>query len=377
MAGAGVRMAAEEPDVTFVVPCYKLGHLLRDCLASIASQTHRSLEVLVMDDQSPDETPEVARSFGDPRVRHVRNERNLGHLRNYNQGIALARGRYVWLISADDYLRRPDAVERYVTVLDTHPAVGYAFCPAVRVQDGVEMDVLGYSAISPRDRIYPGRSLLRGLLRGNVVPAASGMVRRELYDRLGAFPLDLPWAGDWYLWSLFAMFSDVAFFAEPMVCYRKHVSSMTTALARDKVKACCEEEARILWTLKANAEQARLHGVARECLRALAERYAEHVAEGKFGSAEPPLTLDEVEQSIRAHASGPPEGELVQALALAEIGNIERRRGHAGAAAGFYDLALRRRPRMPKARLERELLRLGAPGRLLRRLVSAVAPRLA
>lgn len=62
-----------------------------------------------MDHCSPDGTPEVAKSFRDSRVVHPRNEPNLGHLRNYNKGIGLAHGRYIWLISADDYLLRPYA----------------------------------------------------------------------------------------------------------------------------------------------------------------------------------------------------------------------------------------------------------------------------
>ena len=105
------------PTVSFVVPCYKLAHLLGECVDSILGQTYRDFEVLIMDDCSPDNTAEVAQSFTDPRVRHVRNEPNLGHLRNYNKGIELARGKYVWLISADDRLRRPYVLERYVRCL--------------------------------------------------------------------------------------------------------------------------------------------------------------------------------------------------------------------------------------------------------------------
>src|SRR5437016_5697097 len=100
------------PRVTFVVPCYKLGHLLAECLKSILAQTYRDFEVLVMDDCSPDDTAEVARSFHDPRVKHIRNEPNLGHLRNYNRGLDLAEGEYIWLVSADDRLRKPYVLER-------------------------------------------------------------------------------------------------------------------------------------------------------------------------------------------------------------------------------------------------------------------------
>src|SRR6266550_3100148 len=106
------------PIVSFVVPCYKLAHLLRECVDSILCQTFGNLEVLIMDDCSPDKTSEVAQSFRDSRVRYIRNESNLGHLRNYNKGISLTQGKYVWLISADDYLRRAYILEKYVNLLE-------------------------------------------------------------------------------------------------------------------------------------------------------------------------------------------------------------------------------------------------------------------
>src|SRR5947209_11370258 len=86
-----------KPKVSFVVPCYKLAHLLPECINSILSQTFKDFEILIMDDCSPDNTEEIARSFKDPRVKHIRNDPNLGHLRNYNKGIELSRGRYIWL----------------------------------------------------------------------------------------------------------------------------------------------------------------------------------------------------------------------------------------------------------------------------------------
>lgn len=68
--------------MSFVVPCYKLAHLLAECVSLILAQTFEDFEVLIMDDCSPDNTMEVATSFRDRRVRYVRNDRNVGHLRN-------------------------------------------------------------------------------------------------------------------------------------------------------------------------------------------------------------------------------------------------------------------------------------------------------
>src|ERR1700726_4953010 len=117
----------QNPTVRLGVPCYKLSHLLPEYVNSILGQTYGDFEVLIMDDCSPDNTPEVARSFQDPRVKYIRNNPNLGPLPNYNKGIGLSRGKYVWLISADDYLRRSYILQRYVDLLERNPHVGYTF----------------------------------------------------------------------------------------------------------------------------------------------------------------------------------------------------------------------------------------------------------
>ena len=117
------------PKVSFVVPCYNLAHFLSDCVNSILSQTYGDFEILILDDCSPDDTPEVARSFRDDRVKYIRNEKNLGHISNYNKGISLAAGKYVRLISADDLLRTPYVLERYVELYGTEPAGGLRLLP--------------------------------------------------------------------------------------------------------------------------------------------------------------------------------------------------------------------------------------------------------
>ena len=210
------------PLVSFVVPCYKLAHLLPECIHSILSQSYGNFEALIMDDCSPDNTAAVARSFQDPRVQHIRNDPNLGHLRNYNKGIGLSRGKYVWLVSADDYLRRPYVLQKYVDLLEQSPRVGYTFCSGVGVQNGVETGVVDYSRHGEHDRIIAGRDMLKSLLETNTVLAAAVLARRECYEQVSCFPLNLGETGDWYLWSVFALFYDAGYFAEPMVCYRQH-----------------------------------------------------------------------------------------------------------------------------------------------------------
>jgi glycosyltransferase involved in cell wall biosynthesis len=353
------------PKVSFVVPCYRLAHLLPECVRSILAQTYRDFEVLVMDDCSPDETPAVARGFQDPRVRHVRNETNLGHLRNYNRGIELARGDYVWLISADDLLRRTHALERYVGLLEAHPRVGYVFCPGVGLRDGRETGLLAYSQHGDRDAIFDGPQFLSRLLRGNSVVAASGLVRRSLYERLGAFPQDLPYAGDWYLWLRFALHGDVGYFAEPMVSYREHAQSATTGFMGDPRNAWKAEGITVAWRIKRAVEATPHAWLVAECDRSLVRQYSSSLT--RFG-----LRMVDLDRSLDAFAYSRAEARRIRTRALVHAGDAALRAGNRRLAAELYGEARRAAPAGLAVWAKLALVQLGTPGDRIRDAIGAL-----
>ncbi len=337
------------PTVSFVVPCYRLAHLLGQCIRSVLDQTYQDWELLVMDDQSPDHTADVARSFRDPRIRHVRNEVNLGHLRNYNRGIELSRGKYIWLISADDYLRTRHVLDRYVQLLERAPNVGYVFCPAVSVRDGVEEGVVDWCAVHGEvDRIIPGRELLKRLLFQNTIVAASGMARRACYETIDCFPLDMPWAGDWYLWCVFALHHDVGYFAEPMVCYRQHGLSMTNILMAGEVEQCRQEAVAIPLAVRRKAKEAGLPHVARACLLAAADFYARAAIGKLYEGSTAAWSLQQLDAWVCQQTSDVREARWVRARLHAKVADRYRAAGEKAAARRHYVTALSLDPRMPK-----------------------------
>jgi glycosyltransferase involved in cell wall biosynthesis len=374
MALAGDLMFPS-PKVSFVVPCYNLGHLLPECVNSILNQTYRDFEVLIMDDCSPDNTESVAKSFKDPRVFHVRNDHNLGHLCNYNKGITMSRGEYVWLISADDYLRKPYILERYVELMESHPAVGYACCSGVSVKNGEETEVLKYSVYDTCDRIVNGRTFLKRLLNQNIVLAASAMARRECYEKISLFPLkaswgerpvDMGWIGDWYLWCMFALFTDVAYFAEPMVSYREHDLSMTETVTRqENIERCSESEIGMLWMIRNKARELGLSEVCADCLSAVAYAYAQHCASKQYRRSVSSMTIDQFEQSLVRSTDNEQERNWIRARFFAGIADEQRVRGDSSTATRFYLTGLKRDPRMPKVYVKLLLIHLGKPGEYL------------
>jgi glycosyltransferase involved in cell wall biosynthesis len=204
--------------VDIVVPCHRYGRYLRQCVESVLGQSHTDLRVIIIDDASPDETPEVATALaaGDRRVEVRRHAVNLGHIASYNEGIGLARADYMLLLDADDYLL-PGAVARAVAVLDAAPDVGLAW---------------GATAGAPRSldtvaRFVDGADFVEALAHGNLVAQSTAFVRTAVQKRLGLYRPELPHAGDLEMWLRFALDGRIAFIPEPQAEHRLHDANMS------------------------------------------------------------------------------------------------------------------------------------------------------
>src|SRR5580700_358729 len=93
------------PLVSILIPTYKRAALLPLAVQSALEQSYPSIEVLILDDCSPDDTTSAATRFaGDRRVRYIRHETNLGLPRNWQFGIDAARGEFFSILHDDDSL---------------------------------------------------------------------------------------------------------------------------------------------------------------------------------------------------------------------------------------------------------------------------------
>ena len=122
------RPAGTPPRVSVVIPCYKYGNYLPDCVAGVLAQEGVEVDVTIVDDASPDSSPAVAAKLAttDPRIRVIQHETNRGHIATYNEGLASAEGEYVVLLSADDLLTGGSLV-RAASLMAIHPEVGLVY----------------------------------------------------------------------------------------------------------------------------------------------------------------------------------------------------------------------------------------------------------
>jgi glycosyltransferase involved in cell wall biosynthesis len=356
------------PKVTFVVPCFKLAHLLAECVNSILRQTYEDFEVLIMDDCSPDNTPEVARSFEDPRVKHFRSDPNLGHLKNYNKGISLARGEYVWLISADDSLQSPMVLERYVRLMECNSDVGYVFCPAIKIINGEERGVMTYSEVAPHDVVINGhRFLIDHLLHTNMVPAPAAMARKKCYEQVSLFPMDLPHTGDWYLWAMFALYFDVGCFAEPMVNRRFHEGNMSGTYYREATLALFANSLAVPLRIQERAASEKFAEVVAGCKQGVVDEYLRQTIPHQPGDVvQASLTNEEFEDSLERHIPSGSDRTWIRARVFAGLGDHFYAKGDVAQGLDYYARALDHSRHMPKVWAKYLLLRFGRAGTILR-----------
>lgn len=216
--------------VDVVVPCYNYARYLETCVESLLGQDGVDVRVLVIDDASTDDTPEVGRLLAqrDRRVEFRRHALNRGHIATYNEGLLeWASARYSLLLSADDVLA-PGALSRASRLMDRHPEVGMTYGMALIVVDDETPRPPATSPEGDAHRVIPGAAFLEYCFdHANPVPTPSAVVRTEVQQRVGGYRKEYPHAGDFEMWMRFAAEAPVGVVNAVQAHYRWHSANMS------------------------------------------------------------------------------------------------------------------------------------------------------
>lgn len=218
------------PLVSFVVPCYNYGRYLPDCLNGILHQEdERNFEIIAVNDGSTDDTPEVLRSFAEPRLEIVTHPRNLGHIATVNEGLNRARGTFIARIDPDDRYR-PDFLVRTLEKFRQFPEVGLVY------GDAAVIDEWGNINVERSDRAhagadYKGNEFVR-LLEENIICAPTAIARREVWQRALPVPDGLAF-NDWYFNLMFARQFDFYYLNQVLADYRVHPANHHSKVVLD------------------------------------------------------------------------------------------------------------------------------------------------
>lgn len=204
--------------ITVAIPAYQAERFIAETLESILAQTHAPDEVLVVDDGSTDGTVRELERFGDA-IRVIR-QPNGGCASTFNTAFKAAHGEYVAECGADD-IWEPHKLERQVAALRAHPEIDIAFS-AARVF-GARQGCWGMpDSPSMVAGILDRRSFARTMYTLNRICPSTLLIRRSLYQRLGAFAEHIG-TEDYEYWMR-SLEGGAIFYYDPemLVRYRRH-----------------------------------------------------------------------------------------------------------------------------------------------------------
>jgi len=212
-----------KPLVSVVITSYNYSEYICTAIDSVLGQDYDNLEVVVTDNGSTDDTLEVLeRYIDDGRVRVNVNAENLGITGNINVGIGLARGEYVTILSADDWLM-PGHVSRLVATLERYPQIGFVYSGAFFFRGDAAVPfsvrhVLGQTLVP-----YVDRDEFGWLLAACYMCLPTIMFRRSLFEQYGLLDPTLRVASDWEITLRFVKAGvQTAYVPVPLVGVRFH-----------------------------------------------------------------------------------------------------------------------------------------------------------
>lgn len=216
------------PKVSVCIDVFNYEDFLPAAIESVLRQDFRDWELIVQDDCSTDRSFAIALDYAaeDPRISARQNPVNLGMVKNRNAALRAARGDYVKILHADDFLRRQDALGKMAAVLDDNPGMSLTAC-AMEVVDPAPAGHRPW-AYFPDGRPLTGTTVITRSLRErkNLVGSPSAtMFRRE--RGLRGFDETFFHSADWEMWLHLLEQGCFGFLPEALVSYRRHANQQT------------------------------------------------------------------------------------------------------------------------------------------------------
>lgn len=241
------HLAADEPDpftknlslstlapwVTVICICYNHQEYVIEALQSVIDQHYVNIELIVIDNSSADLSVERIHEFVEkhPTVRFIRNRTNLGLNRAFNQGLALARGKYIIDLSTDDVLL-PCRVAKQVSALEQLPnAYGVVFSNAAYI-DANGRETGYHYPIDPNGRawsVVPVGDVFIPVLASYFICTPTMLIRREVLAELGGYDETLAYE-DFDFWVRSARRYQYAYVDEVLTHKRQLAGSLSTQI---------------------------------------------------------------------------------------------------------------------------------------------------
>jgi glycosyltransferase involved in cell wall biosynthesis len=235
-----LNICDKKPLVSVIVPNYNYSKYLNERLNSIFNQTFKDFEVIILDDNSTDDSRDMIKKYKkDYDIRIAYNEINSGSVfAQWQKGVDLARGEYIWIAEADDSAD-PNFIESLLGSFDD-PKVGISYCSShvIDSESNVTKDFYKncdfYSDVKIQDKWQSNycsdgyEELSEGMAIKNTIPNVSGtIIRRDAFKHIDFdIAKKLKTGGDWYVYIAILANWKISYNSNSMNYHRRHNKSV-------------------------------------------------------------------------------------------------------------------------------------------------------
>jgi len=208
------------PTVSAIITTYNLGTMLPDAIESVLRQDWRDIEIIVVDDGSTDDTPEVMKRYSGL-VQYV-SQKNAGPSAARNTGVQASSGKFVAFLDGDD-LWKPNKISRQLAEFENDPAVGLVSSD-FSIHEG---DSVTESYLANCRQVASGMIFLN-LLKENFLLPSAAMLRRECLIEIGAWDESLRGTEDRDYWLRVARSWHIIVIPEVLTVKRNRPDNLTS-----------------------------------------------------------------------------------------------------------------------------------------------------
>jgi glycosyltransferase involved in cell wall biosynthesis len=218
------------------MPSHNYARFLRESIESILSQDFTNFEFLIIEDGSSDDSPDIIREYmsQDTRIRAIFHRENGGMLERVNEGTALAKGKYIHYLAADDY-RYPGYLEKSMTLLQQRPELGMC-CTQFHYgnEQTLQLETCGYESNGSTVFLEP-KVMVDAFYHHNLkIFALAAILKTGLITQYGGFDPKLFYFSDWYLLNEIAFNHPLSIICEPLSRFRIHDCNFSNIYRHNK-----------------------------------------------------------------------------------------------------------------------------------------------
>lgn len=214
--------------ISVCIPTYNYGSFLPETIESILSQNFTDFELLIIDNDSTDDTRSVVEGYArqDSRVRYLVNSHNVGMVENWNLCLTQARGSYIKFVFGDDVLASPETLGRMAALLDADESV--ALVASARKVIDLRSQVQAVWSDFPHSGIWQGTDAINRCLpeHKNLIGEPSVVMFRKAQAARG-FLVNYRQIVDLEMWFHLLEQGALAYIDEPLCSFRKHDQQQT------------------------------------------------------------------------------------------------------------------------------------------------------